>query len=59
MNQNNNHQSIKCSVKSCVFHRNNKCTLTEIEVGSINKRNTHESSDTLCKQFEDFIENKK
>lgn len=59
MKNTDNHQSIKCSVKTCVFHRNNRCTLTEIEVGSVNKRNTHDDRDTLCKSFEDFIENKK
>lgn len=44
-------QSIKCSVKSCKFQDDQKCTLNEIKVGN-SAGEALEKDETACKSFE-------
>lgn len=44
-------QSIKCSVKTCKFQLNEKCSLDEIKVGN-SKEEATKKDETACKSFE-------
>ena len=44
-------QTIKCSVESCNYQENARCTLNEIEVGYSDCDNATENQETLCKSF--------
>ena len=48
MNQTN--PSIKCSVNSCTYHADNRCTLNEIKVGCATP-NVADCTSTECASF--------
>ena len=42
--------SIKCSVNSCTYHKNQHCTLNEIQVGHT-QTNVGDPKETECASF--------
>lgn len=50
-------QVINCSVITCKFQNNSKCTLDEIKVGNATDK-VQEKDETACKSFEYEINRK-
>jgi|GEM_PF-452456 len=42
---------IKCTVEECVYHNDDRCEASEIEVSSCGSKNVKRSDDTACETF--------